>query len=178
MKTKNLFLSAIAILLMAGCSNQITVKSDYDKDVNIALYKTYAWLPSKEIESKTNPLVYNELTDKRIKQAVETELQNKGIQFATNPDLRVHYHIIIDNRSAVRPTIYGYNYSNYWMRNQVDVFQYREGTLIIDLMDSKNNNLIWRGWGISVLNDSDVSLTEDEINDAVIKILKEFPPSK
>ncbi len=178
MKTKNYFLLALAVLLTAGCSNQITVKSDYDKDVDLSLYKTYAWLPNKEIESKTNPLVYNELTDKRIKQAVETQLQSKGIQLATNPNLRVHYHIIIDNKSAVRPDAYGYNYSTYWMRNQVDVFRYREGTLIIDLMDSKNKNLIWRGWGVSVLNDSDVSLTEEEISDIVIKILHEFPPSK
>ena len=178
MKTKNLLLSVIAIFLMARCSNQITVKSDYDKDVNLSLYKTYAWLPIKETESKTNPLVYNELTDKRIRKAVETQLQNKGIQLAAKPDLRVHYHIIIDNKSTVRPATYGYNYSNYWMRNQADVFQYREGTLIIDLMDSKSNDLIWRGWGVSVLRDNTVGLTEEEINEAVIKILKEFPPSK
>jgi Domain of unknown function (DUF4136) len=178
MKIKNLFLSTVTLILMARCSNQITVKSDYDKDVNLSLYKTYAWLPAKEIESKTNPLVYNELTDKRIKQAVETQLQNKGIQLATNPDLRVHYHIIIDNKTAVSPSAYGYNYGPYWVRNRADVFQYREGTLIIDLMDSKNKNLIWRGWGVSVLGDNSVSLTEEEINDAVIKILKEFPPSK
>ncbi|MFM7430038.1 MAG: hypothetical protein ACKO1F_09080 [Flammeovirgaceae bacterium] len=43
------------------------VRSDYDKDINLNLYKTYSWLPVKEIESKNNPLVYNELTDKRIK---------------------------------------------------------------------------------------------------------------
>jgi hypothetical protein len=178
MKINHYFLLAIAVLLTASCSNQIAVKSDYDKDVDLSLYQTYAWLPNKEIESKNNPLVYNELTDKRIKQAVETQLQNKGIQRATIPDLHVHYHIIIENKSAVRPATYGYNYSNYWMRNQVDVLQYREGTLIIDLMDSKNKNLIWRGWGVSVLGDSSVSLTEEEINDAVSKILKEFPPSK
>jgi Domain of unknown function (DUF4136) len=64
------------------------------------------------------------------------------------------------------------------MRNQVDVYQYREGTLIIDLMDAKNNNLIWRGWGTSVLNSNDIDLTEAEISEAVYKILKEFPPTK
>ena len=76
------------------------------------------------------------------------------------------------------PAAYGYNYGPYWMRTRADVFQYREGTLIIDLMDSKNKNLIWRGWGVSVLGDNSVSLTEEEINDILIKILKEFPPSR
>jgi Domain of unknown function (DUF4136) len=169
----------IVVLLTSNCSNQIRIKTDYDHEVNLKLYKTYAWLPVKEIESKNNPLVYNELTDKRIKKAVEVQFQAKGVQYTPeNPDLRIHYHIIIENRSAVRPAAYGYYYSAYWMRNQYDVYQYREGTLIIDLMDAKNNNLIWRGWGISVLDSNDIELTEDEINEAVYKILKEFPPTK
>ncbi len=179
MKLINLFSPALILLTVWSCSNQIRVKTDYDREVNLKLYKSYAWLPLKEIESKNNPLVYNELTDKRIKKAVETQFQVKGIQYTPeNPDLRIHYHIIVDNRSAVRPAAYGYYYSPYWMRNQYDVYQYREGTLIIDLMDAKNKNLIWRGWGISVLNTNDIDLTEADINEAVYKILKEFPPTK
>jgi hypothetical protein len=166
MKIISLGVLAGATLLIVSCSNEIRVK-------------TYSWLPVKEIESKNNPLVYNELTDKRIKKAVDMQLQIKGIQFTTdNPDLRVHYHIIVDNRSAVRPAAYGYYYSPYWMRNQYDVYQYREGTLIIDLMDAKNSNLVWRGWGTEVLDTNDIDLTEAVINDAVFKILKRFPPTK
>jgi hypothetical protein len=92
--------------------------------------------------------------------------------------MHVHYHIIIDNKTSVNPSGYGYNYGPYWMRNRANVFQYREGTLIIDLMDSENKNLIWRGWGVAALGDNSVSLTEEEINYIVIKILQEFPPSK
>lgn len=179
MKIKNAYRAVFMILLIAGCSNEIRVKTDYDREVNLKLYKSYAWLPVKEIESKNNPLVYNELTDKRIKKAVDLQFEPKGISFnAENPDLRVHYHIIVDNKSAVRLSSYGYFYSPYWTRNQADVYQYREGTLIIDLMDAKNNNLIWRGWATEVMDTYEVELTEKEINNAVYKILKEFPPIK
>jgi hypothetical protein len=167
------------LLFLTGCSNEIRVKTDYDREVNLKLYKTYDWLPAKDIEDRNNPLVYNELSDKRIKKAVNMQFQIKGIQhMAYNPDMRVHYHIIIDDKSVVRPSAYGYYYSPYWMRNQMDVYQYREGTLIIDLMDAKNNNLIWRGWGVAVLDTNDRDLSEAEINDAVYKILREFPPTK
>jgi hypothetical protein len=177
MRTNRLFLWILITTVVWSCSDRIHVKTDYDRDVNLKLYKTYGWLPVKDIESKNNPLLYNELTDKRIKKAAEVQFQAKGIQYsAENPDLRVHYHIIVDNRSAVRPTTYGYFYSPYWMRNQYDVYQYREGTLIIDLMDAKNNNLIWRGWGTEVLDGSNIDLTEADINEAVYKILNEFPP--
>jgi hypothetical protein len=57
------------------------VSSDYDNNVNLKLYKTYAWLPVKEIESKVDPLVYNELTDKRIKSAVDIQMKNKSVNY-------------------------------------------------------------------------------------------------
>lgn len=178
MITRNFLLSVIILFLAMGCSNQLHVKSDYDKDVNLRLYKTFSWLPVKDIEAKNNPLLYNELTDKRIKKALEMQLTTKNIIYQTEKaDLKVHYHIIVDNKSMIQPMAYGYNYSPYWMRTQGNVYQYREGTLIIDLMDAKNNNLVWRGWGVSTLNDNDIALTEDKINEAVYKIMKQFPPT-
>jgi hypothetical protein len=179
MKTKLMILAASFLLLEINCSNQIRVRSDYDRDVNLTIYKKYAWLPYKEIESKNNPLLYNELTDKRIRKAVELQFQAKGIPFdEENPDFRVHYHIIVENRSSVSPAPYGYNYSLYWMRSQMYVYQYQEGTLIIDLMDAKNNNLIWRGWATEVLNNNYPELTEKEIAESVYEILKGFPPKR
>jgi hypothetical protein len=165
MKTKLMIVVAASFLLFeVNCSNQISVRSDYDRDVNLVIYKTYAWLPEKEIESKNNPLLYNELTDKRIRKAVELQFQAKGIPFdEENPDFHVHYHIIVENR---------------WTRSQMYVYQYQEGTLIIDLMDAKNNNLIWRGWATEVLNNRNLQLTEKEIAEAVYEILKEFPPKR
>ncbi len=169
----------LSLLLFVACSEQLRVRSDYDKEVNLKLYKSYAWLPIKEIESKVDPLVYNELTNKRIRSAVDMQLKNKSIHHTTDsPDLRVHYHVVIDNKSMILPSTYGYNYGQYWIRKQTDVYYYREGTLIIDLMDAKNNNLIWRGWGTTTIDNSDIDLTEEKINDAVYKILKEFPPTK
>ncbi|MFN6087871.1 MAG: DUF4136 domain-containing protein [Cyclobacteriaceae bacterium] len=180
MKTKLMIVVAASFLLFeVNCSNQISVRSDYDRDVNLVIYKTYAWLPEKEIESKNNPLLYNELTDKRIRKAVELQFQAKGIPFdEENPDFRVHYHIIVENRSSVSPAPYGYYYSPYWTRSQMYVYQYQEGTLIIDLMDAKNNKLIWRGWATEVLNNRNLQLTEKEITEAVYEILKEFPPKR
>jgi hypothetical protein len=178
MKLHRTLLTVGILAIIWSCSDKIRVKSDYDRDVNLNRYKTYAWLPVKDIEAKNNPLVYNELTDKRIKKAVDLQMQIKRIQYTLDsPSLRVHYHIIIDNKTVVRPNVYGYYYSPYWMGNQTNIYQYREGTLIIDLMDASNNNLVWRGWASTSL-DNDIELTEKEIDEAVFKILREFPPTK
>jgi hypothetical protein len=164
---------------MTNCSDNLRVKSDYDRKTNFNQYKTYDWLSAQDIELKNNPLIYNELTDQRIKTAVNRLLPGRGVLLnSTNPDLKIHYHIIVEDRTIVRPNLYGSYSSPYWSRNQVSSYPFREGTLIIDLMDAHNNALVWRGWTINILEGNDIELSEDRINLAVARILETFPPIK
>ncbi len=60
-----------------------------------------------------------------------------------------------------------------------DVREYTEGTLIIDFVDPKADQLIWRGTGQSRLSESKTPEERTEnINEAVAKILAQFPPKK
>lgn len=169
--------SRLIVLLLSGlmaCSNEITVRTDADKSINIAEFKTFAWLSKEGIEERNNPLYYNELNDKRIREAVVSALTAKGYrQDESNPMLKVHYHIIIDDKTQVRND----TYSPYWIRTERDVYTYKEGTLIIDLMDAKNESLLWRGWAVSALSDLD-QLSDELIREAVSKICAELPPAE
>ena len=51
--------------------------------------------------------------------------------------------------------------------------RYKEGTLVIDIVDSKSKELVWRGTGTDVLNRS---APAKDLVAAVEKILEEFPP--
>ena len=42
MKTMKIFLGVGLIMALAGCSSRF-VKSDYDREVNFAKYKTFDW---------------------------------------------------------------------------------------------------------------------------------------
>jgi len=168
--------SRLVILILAGlmaCSDQITVRTDYDHAINIADFKTFTWLSKEGIEERNNPLYYNELNDKRIHEAVLSELTTKGyVQDKDNPMLKVHYHIIIEDKAQVRND----TYSPYWIKTERDIYSYREGTLIVDLMDAKNESLLWRGWAISALSDQD-QLSDEMIRKAVAKICAKLPPA-
>src|SRR5687767_8193790 len=130
------FLPLAAIL--AACSPQIRVYSDHDPDYDLWTYKTFDWGQKVDIEKGRNPLHYNELNDKRIKAAVQGQMTAQGYTLsAENPELLLHYHIIIDDQSVVTTEPYGYRYGPYWMQMQTNVYSYREGTLILDLMDRK-----------------------------------------
>jgi hypothetical protein len=161
------------LFILSSCSG-IIVSSDYDRDVNMKPYNTYAWAESKDIEAKNNPLYYNELSDKRIKTAVNKQLTKKGYVLSTeNPHLILHYHILIEDHQELRNDPYVL-YGPYWMQPHVNYYRYNEGSLLIDFMEAKTNNLAWRGWASSVL-DFNHEMNEALIQEAVMRIIKVYP---
>ena len=163
--------------LTAGCSNEIIVRTDFDKSVSIQRLTQYNWLGQHEIESRNNPLYYNELNDKRIKDEVNRQMAAKGYSISdTDPKMLIHYHIAVEERSMVRMDELSYSYSRYWLDQRANLVRYSEGTLIIDFMDATNCSLIWRGWATSVLDDSR-TMDEELLRKAVHDIFKRFPDS-
>lgn len=168
------------IISMCGCSPAIRTYYDYDKQDNIQRYTTFAWQAENQTEIKINPLYYSELNDKRIKEAVNDLLKVKGyIITDKNPELVLHYHIVVDERSVLVPDPYGYMYGDYFMRPRSDIFTYREGTLILDFMNLKNKTLVWRGWAVAAMEVVlyDTKNTDILIRSAVSKILLNLPQS-
>lgn len=54
-----------------------------------------------------------------------------------------------------------------------DLEQYREGTLILDLVDARTHELIWRGWARRATNGEQLSL--DDLRKAVTLLLERIP---
>jgi hypothetical protein len=169
-----LLLSILAML--TGCGPQIRVFSDFDPDYDLSAYKTFDWGQKVKIEEGRNPLYYNELNDKRIKAVVLEQMTARGYHLTSdNPDLIFHYHIIIDDQSVVATEPYGYNYGTYWTQMQTNVFTYQQGTLILDLMERKSQNLIWRGWAVTDLGQIKPDQVSDIIKTTVARIFKNYP---
>ena len=76
-----------------------------------------------------------------------------GFKRSKTPDFRVALHT--GQQSKVRVTDYGYGYGvGRWGGGGLDVYQYQEGTLILDVVDAKTKKLMWRGTAIGVVNPS------------------------
>lgn len=176
MKTKFVTCALITILLSA-CGTGLHVYSDFDKDANITDYKTYSWLTREEIEQKgTNPLYYNELNDKRIKQAVYDQMKKKGFTYKNElQPLEVHYHIVVEDKTVSISEPLEYVYGPTWPAKRTRFYPYQQGTLIIDLMDTKNKTLVWRGWATGAIEESVSKNPEQAIQKAVAKIFTLFP---
>ncbi len=176
-------------IFTAGCAT-VSVSSDFDPNANFAALKTYSWAGAQPITG--NPRLDNDILHSRIRIAVERELAAKGYQKVTDgsADFKVAYHVGLEDKLDVTTfTSYDYGYPNNYYPNrgfyhggaafpQTDtyVFQYEEGTLLVDIVDPRTKKMIWRG---TAKAEVDVSQSpekkEAKINKAVHKLLEHFP---
>jgi hypothetical protein len=159
----------ILCLLFCGalisCSS-VAVKSDFDANANFPAYKTFDFMPHPG---------GNALHNKRVEAAIEQELIAKGLQKQTagRPDLLVAYHTNVKDKIDV--DTYGYRYGRYGRRvgTYTTVQKYQQGTIMVDLVDAKEKELVWRGWAKGEASDS---VSKEKIDDTIVKILDKYPP--
>jgi uncharacterized protein DUF4136 len=171
------------ILLFSSCGSSLVVKTDYDKETNFTSFKTFSFADMNM--DRTN---ISELNENRLIKAVKNEMTKKGFTQVENADLEIHMHAVVENKwSATAHTdYYGSTYPYYrrglgwgttYGTTSVDVNEYQEGTLIIDLVDTEAKKLVWQGVGTAILKNKPKDVDE-RINKAVTKILAGFPPGK
>ncbi len=180
---KVLILGMALSLFLTGCST-ITVNYDYDTTTNFGQFRTYKWAPDPSdptrVQNANDAGQRSGLLSNRIKSAIEYELNAKGMtKTEGDADLMVVFHIGTQEKIAV--TDWGYGYSNYYWGyggRQMDVYQYQEGQMIIDLVQEETHDLVWRGTGRGVVDQSTKSPEEMQakINDVVAQIMANFPP--
>lgn len=177
-------LAMLCVALLAGCSSY-DIKYDYDMDSNFTAFKTYKWIPrtmTNASGSAETAVSNNTLLDQRIHRAVDTQMTAKGFTATEeNPDVMVVYHVGLADKVDVQD--WGYTYAgSYWgggMGRNVDVYQYTEGTLIVDLVNSNSKQLVWRGSATGVVDPTNSpEKMEQRVNDVVARIFDNYPPKK
>jgi hypothetical protein len=170
----------LSLTVLAGCSSY-RVHTDYDVTADFARLYTYAWIP-RSGQGPTDPLIDNDLLEKRVRAAVDAELEAKGdlLSDGTTVDFRVNYFVVVRPRTEVYayPTYYGWGWGwGWWGGSGVYVEQYDESILVLDIVDAASNRLIWRGSAVVKLRDAPTpeELTE-RVNGAVHAMLERFPP--
>ena len=122
-----------------------------------------------------DPLIDTSLLERRLKNAVERELGIKGYRRSVDdPDFLISYHVGSQNQVDVSTCGYHYPTSPHCWGNEIDTYTYTEGTLILDFIDFKQEELVWRASAKSSLYEDKEA--EKTLNQAVEKMLKDFPP--
>lgn len=167
MKANSIFI-VILLMFFTACST-VRVSYDFDKNTNFNSFKTYNF-HQKGIDK----LEVNDLDKRRILGAIEQQMAAKGFTKSDNPDLYINVLASSKEKINIDNGYYGGYWGPYWAGSS-RVYQYTSGTIIIDIVDEKNNILVWQGSG-SGLNVSNLNSKGDDIPKAIEEILSKFPP--
>ncbi|HJV89254.1 MAG TPA: DUF4136 domain-containing protein [Holophagaceae bacterium] len=176
----------ILLLALAACS-PYTIKRDFDPSAPLAAYRTYDWYKPKAEKAGDAPPRMSAFNDARVRAAVERELGARNLkrETAADPDVLLDYFPVYQNRHYTTHTRVGVGTGGWgWgMRTSIGTSRrhtYKEGTIVLQMVDFKTNKLVWEGVAEGALTDlaGNPQEAEEAIGRAVKDLLEEFPPKK
>tara|TARA_B100000508_G_C11465340_1_gene281529 strand:- start:5624 stop:6358 length:735 start_codon:yes stop_codon:yes gene_type:complete len=164
----------LAIFIVAftfySCSS-VSVVTDYDKTVDFGKYKTFNIKTHEVGVGAVDPERINKRNLNHIVTNIREQMTQKGYIESANPDLWISFYVKVDTKQEVRTTNYGYYggspyyYGPYYGYGtgytDINVVEFTEGTLIIDLVDSKENKLVWQGVGKKTIDENKIDHGDD-----------------
>ncbi|KAI3589401.1 putative lipoprotein [Cupriavidus sp. U2] len=148
-------LGTVLAAALAGCATGPDIRTDYNHSTDFSQYRTFAFLP----RLGTDRQGYESLTTQYLKDAVYKEMTARGYEYAPRqPDLLVNFNMQFQQKIVSSPApmpppgymgYYAYRGGLYapWPGYGFysDTYTYTEGTLNIDLVDARRNQLVWEG---------------------------------
>lgn len=173
---------ALALALAAGCASGPKISVDKDPGADMTAYKTFGFFD----QVATDRVQYTTIVTSRLKQATRDNLERRGYTYSENsPDLRANFFLKVADKTEVRSSpsmgagFYGYRAGFYggWAGYpyDVDTVNYKEGTLSIDLVDTKKNALVWQGVAEGRVSDEARKNPGPAIDAVVSEIFANFP---
>ncbi|MCH7512806.1 MAG: DUF4136 domain-containing protein [Bacteroidetes bacterium] len=167
-----LILLISSLFTLAGCSNPKYTAS-VSPLADFARYETFYCADCLEGIDHRMPRYDNEEIRRLIRDALISEMESRNYEMQeTYPDLLVELVIVIKNKIdtvAQRTTDY-----RYWQGFQTDFYNYKVGSIFINIIERKKGEIVWQGRADSVLEQYPKNL-KNRIEQIVEKIFKKYP---
>ena len=169
MKTISVMIMLAMVLgLLAVSAAAQSVQSDFDRSFRFSELKSFRFAVQKR--GATDPLAGDTLNDGRIRNGLESQLTANGFRMESEkPDFVIAYYVTTKNKLNVQD--FGYGPPRWFGSRDIRVNQYSEGTLMVDFIDVKSNQVIWRGRAVGTLEMKGV---DKKISKSVEKLVKQF----
>ena len=149
---KQFILISLYLLFSAGCTTTYTANTDRDEQYDFQAVQSY--FVSGDAEHK-NPMI-SDIDRNRLNDAIDNEFNLQGL-IATdkeNADVLISYFVVTKDKMKVRDSghspYYGYNsryghtYGYSYGASNISTKNYTEGTFVIDIVDNKTKETVWR----------------------------------
>lgn len=193
MRRVRIYMLISVILIAMSCGPRVSTVNP--EGTSLSNYNTFAYLPN----SNSN-LIDKKYKDQNVNRAivegVKTHLQNSGLRIdRDNPDLLVLISTATDTEigtttepvyatypyttrvGTISPYYEPYYYRGYAGYNNIigydrDIYRYKEGTLIVHLIDRNTKRTVWKGVATNTIYDQPAT---NAISRMVDDIFEEFP---
>jgi hypothetical protein len=147
-------LGLAATVLISACASTPEIHRESNPGATFGSYKTFGFISPLA----TDKFPYESLLTQHLKDAARFTMESKGYLFSNmTPDLVLNFYVNIEDKQHVRTTpgsvsyvgypggYYGYRTGYYRVFNTatIETVNYKQGTLTIDLVDSKQKVLAW-----------------------------------
>jgi hypothetical protein len=136
-----------AMVLVVGAASAADIKTTVDPKADFTQFQTFSFL---EADPKAKGAITDKAARQRLRYLIAQHLNKRGYRPAApgaTADLGVHFagHAEPKQRALMvgRPAPYSYGWGQTELGG-IDEMPYREGTLIVDLVDFGKGQLLWR----------------------------------
>lgn len=186
MKLKLGIVALFAGIILTACSG-IKVTSDMDKSTDFTKYKTYEYYGWADKSDQ----ILNQLDKERIEKAFGYELSKRGMTYVkSGGDLIVTLYIVTEQKQQTTATTTGmggsYGYGGYYgygpgygwgggmSTTTYNTYDYKVGTLVIDIYDEGGKKLIFESSASGEINEKTKG-RDDRIKSVAAKMMYDYP---
>ncbi len=160
----------LVVMLVSACT---TVTTDVDKQADFSAYRTFDF--GAQAETPTS------IDGRRIEQGLAEQLEGKGLnKVNSGGDLYVHHDIVEESElvSSGSSVSFGYGWNSFGViTSSPERYKERKyGKLVVELVDAKANQVVWKGVSSRKLSESMSSeKRESLIQEEIAKMFESYP---
>lgn len=179
---RSLAASGVMLVALSACAS-IDVRTVASPDANLGALRTFNVMPNPtprapSTRPTSDPMLVNSTSNRALRADLVKGFEDRGYVVSDSPDFAVAYYACTKEKLDVTYWDYGYPYYPYWWGGwgpyDTTVSEYTQGTVIVDVIDPRTKELLWRGQGVSTVSD-DEKQYEQDLWKTVTAILDKFP---
>jgi hypothetical protein len=183
MKVFKTFLTVLLFSAALTSAFGSSTKSDYQKDFDFSRLHTFSFKTERDSRDR---LATNTIEAQRILKALTVQLEENGFtQASDSPDFIVAFYSRVKEKTEINSTGFGYGpgwgwgygipYRNRWRWGRgpdISTYTYTQGCVMADIIDSKTQELVWRGVVKDTVNG--IGQSEKQVNSAAKDLIQRF----
>ena len=162
-------LGLVLVVLSVGC---VSVTAKKAPGVSLSQYRTFNFYPTQAQDVSS---MDRSPAAQAVKQRIASSLEQRGLQPSAQPDLWVATHMKARERFDVLDYGPAWGYGWGWYGGYYGgVSEWTEGTIIVDLIDARTNQVVWRGTASAAISHPD-NPDPRKAADAAGKVMNKLP---